>query len=92
MEEEEEEGGEQGSRRSGCGAEGTTSREAKKKKKASAPFVSSTIGTVSWATGEPWVGGEGEDKRDGRGGALGERETRDGSTASAVSFTSKKNL
>lgn len=26
-------------------------------KKASAAFVNSTIGTVSWATGEPCVGG-----------------------------------
>lgn len=32
-------------------------------KKASAPFVNSTIGTVSWATGEPRVGGGGGQKR-----------------------------
>lgn len=32
-------------------------------KKASAAFVNSTIGTVSWATGEPCVGGGGGQKR-----------------------------
>lgn len=37
-------------------------------KKASAPFVNGTIGTVSWATGEPCVGGRGGQKRWVRGG------------------------
>lgn len=51
-------------------------------KKASAPFVNSTIGTVSWATGEPGVGGGGGQKRRRRGVRewWSERETRDGST------------
>lgn len=53
-------------------------------KKASAPFVNSTIGTVSWATGEPCVGGGGGQRRWVREGVErvedrgGEREREEG--------------
>lgn len=45
------------------------------KKSLHTPFVSSTIGTVSWATGEPSTGGEGRrQKRRAVRGGLGEIE------------------
>lgn len=70
-----------------------------KQEKPLRPFVSSTIGTVSWATGEPCVGGGGGQKRRVVGGWVRERDRErrrrrcmDGWTESAVSFTAKRCL